>query len=124
MYEIKENPTSPVLEVECAGFWSMEEADSFMMAFRAASDKLRDRTSVLNVIMDGSGCAVQSPAVMEKLDTFYKSVLRCEGDRIAIISRSTLLKMQTERLLNNDRIRGFVSIDEARDWISSNALAQ
>lgn len=124
MFTIKPNPASFILEVECSGFWSMEDTDSFIRDFKVAADDLRNCTDRLNIIMDGSDCAVQSSAVMEKLNKFYQSVLRCESDKIAIIARSTLLKMQTERLLNNSKIRGFTSIDEARAWLSSCAMAR
>lgn len=106
-----------LLHVATSGFWSIEDADGYIDQLRAHVAALRRERGHALVLVDGRESTVQATPVMERVAGIQSILIRDPRDRAAYVVRSSLAKMQAQRLSATDQLQVFLSSDAARSWL-------
>ena len=109
-------PADGIGRVKLYGFFDIETANDYFAKLEAFLKKVRSATGQAAILIDSTESGVQGRHVMERLQEGNLRVLM-EGDRVAMVVSSTLLKMQIDRLPINSERRVFLSLDEAAAWL-------
>jgi len=115
MYSVEEDHRTGIVRITTEGFWDVAAVDGLMEALRPIIGGIKASGRPLLMVNDARKFAVQSPEVRERFAQMGK-MLGVRPDRLAIISTSTLFRLQGER---TDRVdaRYFATPEEADAWL-------
>lgn len=116
MYTFELQP-SGLLHVETNGFWSVADADAYVAELRERTAAMRRSQGCALVLVDGRESAVQSAEVMARVAAIQSILIVAPGDRAAYVVKSSLAKMQAQRLSTTEQLKVFLSPDAARTWV-------
>jgi len=112
------DPACGTIRIRGEGFWSLAQVKSFTEDFKALTSTVRAQTGPLRVLLDTLNMPPQSLEVIAFLDA-ETSKLYYEGDRVAIILNSTLLKLQAQRMTQSTfEQRVFGNAEAAKAWLN------
>jgi hypothetical protein len=106
-----------LVHVKIAGLQSVEEADKLTEELVANASAARRKFGYFRLLADARESPVQPAATMAR----YKSpqeLLETDKDRYAVVLGSMLSKLQTDRMLVDERMRAFLSLETAESWLS------
>lgn len=106
----------PILRVNARGSWTKPVAETYIREIRRIIAALRNQSPALRAIVDRSDTPVFQPEVHELLVATYAGILR-EGDRIALIVNSSMVKGDIRRLTDREETRTFLSLSAAKTWV-------
>ncbi|WP_212611486.1 hypothetical protein [Sphingomonas gellani] len=104
------------LRVLSHGTWTLEQAERYKQAFCSHLSVARERFGCARVLVDGRAAATNDVAVsrlLGSLGTLFNQL----GDRLAIVTPSSLRKQQAVREGLPDTIMVFLSPDAAKTWL-------
>ena len=120
-YEVSYDSDRKLLRISTYGFWNLDVVDQFG---RAIADVVRTADPMCDTIVNTCRTEIHSTEVSEALGRISYSHKDSEAGRIAIVSPSVLLRMQTKRLQNADTTYGYFATEqEALDWLATPAEA-
>ena len=106
-----------LLRSKVEGFLSLADVRQYETQLEHVSREVRKKAGRVRFLIDSTDASVQSPDVAAALRQ-VPSVLLSPGDRLAVVvGGSALKKLQTERMMRDDRERMFISEQEARGWL-------
>lgn len=109
-------PSTGVIRVLGQGQWSTEQLELHFTALGGLIEERRRAGDKILVLADLRDSLVQDGAVVERLGRATSGIYR-DGDRIAVVVASSLLKMQLKRVANVANVEFFVSMNAARTWL-------
>jgi len=117
MFAFRIDEKNKLVHVEIAGIMSVSEVERFNEELLANASAARRLFGSFRFLVDARLCPVQ-PA--ETIGSFKlpHEVLKGGDDRYAVVLGSTLSKLQANRLSDDDRVRAFLSMDDAEAWLS------
>lgn len=118
MYQIELRPPGR-LHVTVAGLLSEADADRYIVELSSAADKMRKGNGHALILVDGRESPVQPAQIMAKMANIQSILIVNEKDRAAYVVRSTLGKMQAQRLSNSAQLNIFLTEQEALDWLEA-----
>jgi hypothetical protein len=110
-----DDPTQS-LRVASNGTWTLEQAKRYEQAFRSYLAIARERFGCARVLVDGRA-AVTDDAAVSRLLGSLGTLFNQPGDRLAIVTPSSLRKQQATREGLPDNIMAFISPDAAATWL-------
>lgn len=119
MYVIQFDPETRILHLTLEGFWSVEILDDFATELRAKSTELQKLYGTYATLSDSTGFAVQSLEVARGFEKIQTRGVHANLGPTAIVAGSMLNKLQAERSLKGPRVRVFLRLDEAQNWLAS-----
>jgi hypothetical protein len=106
-----------LLRSKVEGFLSLADVKQYERQLDHVSREVRNKAGRVRFLIDSTAASVQSPDVAAALRQ-VPSVLLLPEDRLAVVvGDSALKKMQTERMMRDDREQMFSSEQEARAWL-------
>jgi len=107
-----------IIRVIGRGFWSEKTVRAYFKEVGRLITQYRSIDTSVRMLIDVADGAVQSSTTTARLNAAL-SGMQCPGDRIAIVARSTLVKLQSERIGKDlENHRTFRSTAEAEAWLS------
>ncbi|WP_315762184.1 hypothetical protein [Sphingomonas sp. Y38-1Y] len=115
MYEIKVDAARGVVELTLGGMLSVEEVDEYIAALRAAF--VANRLSSYAMLIDVSDCPIQSQSTIAEMQRSMGPMPKARA--IALVTGSSLARMQIRRLFTQDYARIVGSREEGLAWVVS-----
>jgi hypothetical protein len=118
MFRVEYDARANVLGIAVSGFWTLEDVRPLAAAIGAKVAEARAIRGDFDVLVDSREFPVQGNAVADLLANIPRAGMTQTTGRAAIVVASQLNKLQVERTLAHPRLRAFLSIDAARDWLA------
>lgn len=116
-FEVSYDGDRKLLRISTFGFWNLDVVKQFE---RAISETVRICEEGCDTILNTCRTEIHSPEVSEALSRISYSHKDAKAGRIAIISPSVLLRMQTKRLQNADANYSYFDNEQAAiDWLAT-----
>lgn len=115
MYEIRIDKAHSVVDVTLGGMMTVEEVDAYIGELRAAF--VRHRLTSYAMLIDVSACPIQSQAMIAAMQAHMATMPRARA--IALVTGSSLAKMQIRRLFGQSYARIVNTREEGRAWVVS-----
>ena len=98
------------------GFWNDDIVDKHFLELRQMAALARRNAASPRVLVDLRDASVQSPAVAARIKN-ETLLIWTDADRIAVVLRSTLARMQINRVVDSGNHASFIAIEDARQWL-------
>jgi len=112
-YMVRFDPDSGVLRVTHSGYLSGETYARYREEFASAIADARVTTPILRILIDGREMEEMPPA--DRIAELSRPFI--PEDRIALIVRSSLLKMEARRVAHSPALQTFLSENAAWTWL-------
>jgi hypothetical protein len=116
MYSIVTEPALKLIRADLSGFFTIEEVVAFGKDVQTASAAMGCRSGEHLLYVNTSACALQSQDVVAAFQALITNS-PIKARRIALVTGSSLSRMQTRRILVRDQAMTFESGSEARAWL-------
>ncbi|MGK2909618.1 MAG: hypothetical protein ACSLE1_07435 [Sphingobium sp.] len=123
MYSISTEPKHKVIRAHLSGFFSIQEVAKFGDDVQAAARSMGCRSGEHLLYVDTSGCALQAQDVVLAFQSLIQNA-PLKSSRIAIVTGSSLCRMQTRRILVRDKAIMFETGQDAEKWLLSGEDSQ
>jgi hypothetical protein len=114
MYHIAIADADRLVHVRLGGLMSIEEVDAYMAELGRTMVAHR-LTSDYRLIVDVTDCPIQTQAMIDRMRTHMANAPRAAA--IAVVTGSSLAKMQIRRLFQQPYARIVQTLAEARAWV-------
>jgi hypothetical protein len=118
MFQIDHDSRSNLLKISVKGFWKPEDVPALAMAIGAKAREARAIRDDFNVIVESLEFPVQANDVADLLANIMESGMTLTSGRTAVVVGSQLNKLQAERTLVHSRVRVFLSLEDAQQWLA------
>lgn len=98
------------------GAWSVEYMNRHFRELDPVVATARMRMRNVMVLADLRDAPIQSPDVAEMINIGTRRLYR-DGDRIAIVVQSSLVKLQMKRIVDCAQVQIFISVAAACTWL-------
>lgn len=122
MFSFSFDSQAGILMVRPVGAWTLDEIGRYSDELAIHVPKARRAAGELRLLIDNRACQLATRELAEPLGRAGAQVAAVD-DRIAIIVSTTLMKMQTKRLLGAAPHGVFLTEEEGRAWLTSPAKA-
>lgn len=116
-YTIIYDAETEVLALRVVGLWSPLVLASFGTALLAKTTWLKMRGQRYDVLSDSRNFAVQTGIVARGFERMMARGVHANVGHMAIVVGSVLNKLQATRSLQHERLRVFLDLAEAQDWL-------
>lgn len=116
MFSFRIDELKKLVHVKVAGIQSVEEADKLTEELIANASAARRKFGSFKLLVDARESPVQPAATMARYKPPHE-LLETDKDRYAIVLGSMLSKLQADRMFGDDRMRAFLALDVAEDWL-------
>ena len=115
MYSIRVDAAQNLVEVTLKGMISVEEVGAYVTDLRREfiAHKLRS----YGMVVDITDCPIQSQDMLTAVASHMGSMPKARA--IAIVTGSSLARMQVRRLFTQDYARIVATLDDGRAWVLS-----
>jgi len=115
-FEVSYDRAKKLIRITTYGFWNLEVVDHFG---RAIADIARVAEQGSSTLLNTCRTEIHTPEVSEALGRISVLNQDAKTGRIAIVSPSVLLRMQTKRLQKAEADYGYFETEEAAlDWLA------
>jgi hypothetical protein len=118
MFSFEYEPGAGVLRAQCRGFWTVEEADDYCDRLETEAAAARRSSGRLRLMVDIVDNGVHSGAVMQSLFRAKEIAIRTPADRVAVVQRASLGRLQSGRVIRTGQTRVFDSEAAALGWLA------
>jgi hypothetical protein len=116
MYSITVDTTNKLLRVKLSGFLMADEVKAFGNEVQVMVANLGYRSGEHSMMVDTSECTLQAQEVVACFQHVIASA-PIKSRRIAVVTGSSLSRMQTRRILVRDQAMMFDSAIDAEHWV-------
>lgn len=118
-FEVGYDRDRKLLRITTYGFWNLDAVGQFG---RALEEEVREADPSCDVLVNTCRTEIHTPEVSEALGRLSYRHKDSDTGRIAVVSPSVLLRMQTRRLQNMNTTYGYFETEqEALDWLATPA---
>lgn len=118
MYQIQFDERTHILKVSASGFWDLDEAKRYGHDLGAAVGRLRASSTPFSLLDDSRDFPIQSKEVLEYLDKISHTGTVKFEKRAAILVKTMLQKLQSDRLWSHLAVKVFFDESEAERWLT------
>jgi hypothetical protein len=121
MFQVEYDRQANCLTMRVEGFWT---PDTVVLLAKEVGAQAREARAVrddFNVLVESLAFPVQANNVADLLTNIMRGGISLTTGRAAIVVGSQLNKAQAERTLVHPRLRVFLTIRDARDWLAGPA---
>ena len=117
MYRIEVDAANGVVEATLGGLMSVEEVDAYIDELR--STLAAHRLDSYAMVIDVSDCPIQLQEMIRSMGAHMATMPKARA--LAIVTGSSLAKMQIKRLFTQPYARIVDTVEEGRAWVLSGA---
>jgi hypothetical protein len=117
-YTIEIDSALGVARIKVESLRGLPEAQAYIEALTQIVRAQRSSHGRVKMLIDRRGSGAFAQDVANRFAEFGKEFFT-NGDRLAFIVNSTILKLQLDRVLTKGVSRSFLSIDEAEQWLNA-----
>ena len=118
MFQIDYDRHANCLNMRVEGFWTAETVAALAKEVGVKAQEARAIRDDFNVLVDSLAFPVQANDVADLLSNIMRGGISLTSGRAAVVVGSQLNKAQAERTLVHPRLRVFLTIEDARDWLA------
>ncbi len=113
MYDIRVDRAHSVIEVTLGGMMTTEEVASYIADLKRVfvTDKLHDYAMVI----DATDCPIQQQDIVQAMGVHMATMPKARA--LAIVTGSSLARMQIRRLFTQPYARVVASVEDGRAWV-------
>lgn len=116
MYKIQTDSRYRMIQITLSGFIKPDELERFITEEQAAAAEMKGLFGSYVTLVDTTGLKLQSQDILAAFQNFIDNAPH-KARKIALVVGQSLSRMQARRLLSNNRLRTFDTMDEATDWL-------
>lgn len=120
-YDLKTSPSGERIVATLAGFFSVDDVSAYADEAERLIRYGYARHRGYRMLIDVSGCAIQSQDVIAAFTHHVASVPRAR--RLAVVAGSAAARMQISRVLDRPEIALFDSLCDAASWLDHRSVA-
>lgn len=117
MFSFSYDPDRVLLSIVQRGYWSLPVFLDYEREYLAHHDQIRLHRRSYRVFADCSDYPVQSVEVGEGFARLFDRLMRNNHGRYAILTSSTLNKMQAKRAIPQENVQVFSDREAAMAWL-------
>ena len=117
MFSFSYDPGRILLTVVQRDYWSMTDFRAYEREYLAHHDLIRQHNRNYRVFADCRDYPVQSVEVGDAFALLFDKLMRENRGHCAILTPSTLNKMQAKRAIPYDNVRTFSETEDAMAWL-------
>lgn len=117
MFQVEYHAHANYLSVTVKGFWKPEDVTAFAARVGSKAQEARAIRPDFDVIVESLAFPVQANDVADLLTSIMQAGMALTSGRAAVVVGSHLNKAQAERTLVHPRVRVFLTLDDARQWL-------
>jgi hypothetical protein len=118
MFHVDYDQTTNCLTIAVKGFWKPEDVPLLARDVDTKARQARLMRDDFNVIVESFEFPVQANDVADLLADIMRKGMPLTSGRTAVVVGSQLNKAQAERTLVHPRVRVFLTLEDAHDWLS------
>lgn len=118
MFQIDYDRHANCLNMRVEGFWSTDTVVLLAKEVGVKARKARAIREDFNVLVESLAFPVQANDVADLLTNIMRGGISLTTGRAAVVVGSQLNKAQAERTLVHPRVRVFLTMEQARDWLA------
>jgi hypothetical protein len=118
MFHVDYDQTTNCLTISVKGFWKPEDVPLFAREVDTKARQARLIRDDFNVTVESFEFPVQANDVADLLADIMRKGMPLTNGRTAVVVGSQLNKAQAERTLVHPRVRVFLTLENARDWLA------
>jgi hypothetical protein len=122
MHSFSYDESQALLTVVQQGYWSIADFRAFEHDFLIQHARIRVKRRSYKVLADCRDYPVQPPEIGAAFGVLFEKLMGENKGPYAIVAASALNKMQARRALPFPNIQIFTDLDEAKSWLSGEAL--
>lgn len=119
MFEVEYDEHANCLEIIVNGFWNRETVLAFADAFTMRARSARAVRTDFDVLVESLQFPVQANDVADLLTEVMRAGMTQTTGRAAVVVGSQLNKLQAMRTLTHPRVRVFLDLHDARNWLTA-----
>ena len=113
MYDIRVDRQHSLIEATLAGMMTLEEVASYIAEVKRAY--VVNRLHGYSMVIDVSGCPIQQQDIIQAMGAHMATMPKAKS--LAIVTGSSLARMQIRRLFTQPYARIVATVDEGRAWV-------
>ncbi len=117
MYSFSYDPDRLLLTIVQTGYWSLPDFHAYEREYLAQHDRILRHSRFYRVLADCRDYPVQSVEIGEGFSRLFARLTQGNPGRYAILTASTLNKMQAKRAIPQASVQVFSDRDEAMAWL-------
>ena len=117
MFNFAFGPSTGILRVHVTGSWTLPEVERYGQEAGLQFAKARQQAGSLRLLVDLSHTEILSQAIVAPLAKAGMQYSRPD-DRVALVVKSALMKLQMKRMIGEAPTPIFVSDEEAASWLT------
>lgn len=119
MFSLAYDADSNILRVSVEGFWSPGDVPALAAAIGGTAQRAREIREDFNVLVESLQFPVQADDVADALAQIVPMGMSLTTGYAAVVVGSFLNKAQAERTLAHPRLKVFMTIESAQEWLAS-----
>lgn len=121
MFNVDYDQRENCVTLRVSGFWKPEDVAAFARAIGTRLAEVRAIREDFDVVVESLDFPVQANDVADLLTNVMRAGMSQTSGRAAVVVGSQLNKAQAERTLVHPRVRVFMAVQQARDWLATPA---
>lgn len=113
MYAIRVDRQHSLIEATLAGMMTLEEVASYIAEIKRAY--VVNRLHGYSMVIDVSGCPIQQQDIIQAMGAHMATMPKAKS--LAIVTGSSLARMQIRRLFTQPYARIVATVGEGRAWV-------
>jgi hypothetical protein len=118
MFQVDYDRFTNILTLKVEGFWNPDNVSALAREVGLKANQARAIRDDFNVIVESFDFPVQANDVADLLAGIMRGGMVLTTGRAAVVVGSQLNRAQAERTLVHPRLRVFLTLEDARDWLS------
>jgi hypothetical protein len=117
MFEVEYDEHANCIEIIVNGFWNRQTVSAFADTFLTRACAAKAIRTDFDVLVESLQFPVQANDVADLLTEVMRTGMTQTTGRAAVVVGSQLNKLQAMRTLTHPRVRIFLDLHEARNWL-------
>lgn len=118
MFQLNYDPSTNILAFKVEGFWKPDDVSALAREVGVKANQARSIRDDFNVLVESFDFPVQANDVADLLAGIMRGGMVLTTGRAAVVVGSQLNRAQAERTLVHPRLRVFLTLEEARNWLA------
>lgn len=123
MFQVEYHARTNLLTLTVEGFWQPDDVTAFAACVGAKMQEVIAIRTDFDVIVESLDFPVQAIDVADLLISIMRGGMAHTSGRAAVVVGSHLNKVQAERTLVHPRVRVFLALADAKQWLAEVAPA-
>lgn len=121
MFSIAYDAEANILRISVEGFYSLADVPALAASIDGTARRASAIRNDFDVLVESLNFPVQAEDVANAMPEIVKAGMALTSGHAAVVVASFLNKAQVERTLIHPRLKAFMSLESAQEWLASKA---